>query len=139
MSDLRIAQAQRLSGKAHEHQERSDGTQYSFHIQAVVSLVRGYGHNHVIVAWLHDVVEDTEVTLKDLINEGFDIAVINAVEAITKRDGEGYASFILRCSQNSIARTVKMADLTHNLSDHPENQRKQKYEMALMFLQGTFK
>jgi len=61
-----------------------------------------------MAAVLHDVVEDTEVTLDDLQAEGFPERVVEAVDALTRRPGEPYELFILRAASNDIARTVKM-------------------------------
>lgn len=65
------------------------------------------------VAYLHDVVEDTDVTLLEL-SEQFPSVIIEAVAAITKRKAEAYDIYIDRVAQNEIARKVKLADMTHN-------------------------
>ncbi|BBH34409.1 metal-dependent phosphohydrolase [Pseudomonas sp. St290] len=67
-----------------------------------------------IVAVLHDVVEDTAVTLADLRNEGFSEAVVGAIDSLTKREGETYQAFIERAARDPIARRVKLADLAEN-------------------------
>lgn len=69
----------------------------------------------MIVAVLHDVVEDTAVTLDDLVQEGFDKEVIDAVDSVTRRGGESYNEFIHRAGSNPIGYKVKMADLQDNL------------------------
>ena len=67
-----------------------------------------------IVAVLHDVIEDTPVTAEELRREGFDEAVLAAVECLTHRKGEPYADYVVRCKGNVIARQVKLADLEDN-------------------------
>jgi len=67
-----------------------------------------------VVAVLHDVVEDTRCNLDD-IEEEFDSEVRDAVDALTKRDGEDYEELIDRAAANPIARTVKIADLEDNM------------------------
>lgn len=69
-----------------------------------------------IVALLHDVVEDgysTFENLKKLYN--LDSEQMSALDAITRRDGERYFSYIKRCKQNEMAKAVKLADLKHNI------------------------
>jgi (p)ppGpp synthase/HD superfamily hydrolase len=68
------------------------------------------------VAVLHDVVEDTAMTLDDLRREGFSKEVILAVERLTHRDGENYEEYIERVRQNPAARSVKLADLEDNMN-----------------------
>lgn len=67
-----------------------------------------------IVAVLHDVVEDCDVTLEMLANEGFSSDIIDAVEAVTKRPGESRIEAAKRAATNPIARKVKLADNTEN-------------------------
>lgn len=70
------------------------------------------------VAVLHDVVEDTHVSLDDLVAAGFDGAVVGAVDALTRRQTENYAAYIERIALNPIARAVKLADLQENLNNN---------------------
>jgi (p)ppGpp synthase/HD superfamily hydrolase len=94
-----------------------------------------------MAAVLHDVVEDTAVTLEQLRAEGFPETVIEAVELLTKRDGEDYEAFIRRVAPNPIARKVKLADLRDN-SDlsriaqptDKDRQRIEKYQRAIDYL-----
>lgn len=70
-----------------------------------------------MVAALHDVVEDTDVTLAKLRQAGFAEDVTSAVDALTRRDGEPYMpDYIDRVAANPLARKVKLADLADNLS-----------------------
>ena len=69
----------------------------------------------MMAAVLHDVVEDTPVTLEDLANEGFHPDVIAAVDALTKKPGETRLAAAARAAGNSIARVVKLADVTDNM------------------------
>jgi hypothetical protein len=65
-----------------------------------------------VVAWLHDVVEDTDVTL-DEIDRDFGRRIADAVDAITRRDGEG-DRYYRRVAANPIARLVKVHDIADN-------------------------
>jgi (p)ppGpp synthase/HD superfamily hydrolase len=91
-----------------------------------------------IVAVLHDIVEDTDISLNDLRNEGFSEEVVSAVECLTKQDGENYDSYIERISFNPLAVKIKLADLEDNkdLTRLPEVtdkdlERLEKYDKAL--------
>jgi (p)ppGpp synthase/HD superfamily hydrolase len=68
------------------------------------------------VSFLHDVVEDTDITLENLKVFGFPQEVIDGVDAMTKRDGESYDEYIERLSGNLIAVMVKIADSYSNLT-----------------------
>lgn len=67
-----------------------------------------------IVALLHDVVEDSDVTLEEL-SKTFPEKIVAAVDAITRREDETYEAYINRVSENKIARKVKIADLKDNM------------------------
>lgn len=71
--------------------------------------------NEILVALLHDVVEDTSVTLDDLRDRGYSDEVVAAVDILTRRSGEPYSTYIERVSTSELARRVKLADLRHNL------------------------
>ena len=68
-----------------------------------------------IVAYLHDVLEDSTITTKECLAATFGQEVADAVDAITRRKDERYFDYIERCRQNSIARLVKIEDIKHNL------------------------
>lgn len=89
-----------------------------------------------VVAVLHDVVEDTEYDLDD-IEHKFGTEVRDAVDAVTKRDGEDYEGLIDRAAANSIARSVKIADLEDNMDitrldtvDSEIGERLEKYHQS---------
>ena len=95
------------------------------------------------VALLHDVIEDTNTTIDDLRNDGFPDEVLEALELLTHKDNESYFDYVNRIKDNPIAKTVKLADLAHNMDlsrfDDPgakEYDRKRKYERAVMLLKG---
>jgi (p)ppGpp synthase/HD superfamily hydrolase len=68
-----------------------------------------------IVAVLHDILEDTPVTLADLRTAGYSEPVCAAVDCLTRRTGEPYEEMIERIATNALARQVKLADLADNL------------------------
>lgn len=69
----------------------------------------------MVVALLHDTVEDSPLTLDDLRADGFPPAVVDAVDALTRREEESYEAFVARAGANTIARRVKRADIAHNM------------------------
>jgi len=135
--------ARKVATKAHEGQADKVGMPYIQHPMAVCELVDG--EQEKIVALLHDVVEDTGVTLNDLRNHGFDDEIIAAVEAITKRKGEEFEKYLQRVKANEIALAVKFADIQHNMSPDryeklpPETKERlvAKYNHALAYLRGN--
>jgi guanosine-3',5'-bis(diphosphate) 3'-pyrophosphohydrolase len=68
-----------------------------------------------MAAVLHDVVEDTPITFEAISSEGFPQEVIEAVQALTKHDGESRIEAAKRAARNPIARVVKLADVTDNM------------------------
>jgi len=68
-----------------------------------------------MVAVLHDVVEDTSVTLEELRAMNFSQTVVAAVDSLTRRAEESYEAFIERVKLNPLARKVKLADLEDNM------------------------
>ena len=93
------------------------------------------------VAWLHDVVEDTDWTLETLLAEGIRPEVVEGVKAITKCEGEAYETYLDRVKANPLAKAVKLADLMHNMDltriAHPTEKdfaRIEKYRWAVNYL-----
>ncbi|MGW0021948.1 HD domain-containing protein [Rhodococcus sp. NPDC003382] len=104
--------AQRIATVAHAGQVDRAGRPYITHPARVAARVAGDDHA-VAVAWLHDVVEDTTVTLADL-GEQFPPEVVAAVDALTRRDGEEPVEYYARVRRVPLALTVKLADLADN-------------------------
>lgn len=114
-----LADALHLAATAHADQLDKAGLPYITHILRMVetALTRGCAPDVPIVAALHDVVEDTCLTLDDLRDCGFSERVVLAVDALTKRDGEIYSAFIERCkAAGAVARCVKLLDIGDNLN-----------------------
>lgn len=85
---------------------------YIEHVMRVVGAVET--DTEKMAAALHDVVEDTSVTLDDLTDAGCPADVVGAVDALTRRKDEAYDSFLGRVGENELARRVKVADLIDN-------------------------
>ncbi len=104
--------ALKLASHAHRGQKQKNGEEYIKHPITVASFLDS--DILKIIAYLHDTCEDTDLTLNDLHLIGFSDQIIDAVNAITKRDGEKYADYIERVKTNELALKVKVADATHN-------------------------
>jgi (p)ppGpp synthase/HD superfamily hydrolase len=98
----------------HRDQFDKAGVPYIAHPLAVMRKVSGAAWH---VAVLHDVMEDCDVTREDILGAGYTTEEADAIELLTRRDGETYEEFIERIalSGNALAVEVKMADITDNL------------------------
>lgn len=96
---------------AHSGQRDKAGSPYILHPLRVMLAMDS--EEAMIAAVLHDVVEDSAVTVAD-IRDTFGGTVADAVDALTRREGEDYTDFITRCGTNPLARRVKQADLHDN-------------------------
>lgn len=128
--------ARSIAADAHAGQADRGGMPYIGHPARVASMVEGDALK--AVAWLHDVVEDTALTVDDLLSRGVSPEVAGAVAAMTRTRGEPYGDYIERVRRNPLARQVKIADLRHNMdaSRLPEvgerdRRRIAKYRKAL--------
>ncbi|MBN6067318.1 HD domain-containing protein [Aggregatibacter actinomycetemcomitans] len=134
--------AELFAKSIHHNQMDKAGKPYIQHLQAVVDNLVDPSDEMVAVAWLHDSVEDTEITLNDL-SRYFGDTVSDAVSAITKVKGESYDKYLSRVRANPIARLVKIADLTHNMDlsrlpvvTEKDLVRQEKYVKAKAFLEN---
>ena len=79
-------------------------------------MVSGTTDDERVVGALHDVVEDSTMSLHTLRQHGFPAHIVNAVDAITRRHAETYAEYIQRVKANPLATAVKVHDLRDNLA-----------------------
>jgi (p)ppGpp synthase/HD superfamily hydrolase len=105
--------ALRLAVQAHAGQTDKAGQPYILHPLRL--MMRMAIEAERLVAVLHDVVEDSPATLDDLRAAGFDEAVVEAVDRLTRRETESYDEFIARIAPHDLARRVKLADLQDNM------------------------
>jgi hypothetical protein len=103
--------------KAHEGQLYGDDDYYH-HPLSVAKMAKTY--DEAIVALLHDTIEDTWVTREYLLEEGFPLHVVEAIESITRNEGEKYKEFIVRAGKNPLGARVKYWDATRNLGRNHE-------------------
>ena len=132
-----------LARSAHAGQRDKLGVSYICHPLAVMRRVTT--DDEKIVAALHDVVEDTAVTLDYLRTLGFADHVVAAVDAITKRKGEPLAESMARVASDPLALIVKRADISHNadpvrqegLSDEARVRLTVRYQKSATYLGTT--
>ena len=108
-----LADAMALATEAHKGQLDRSGVMYILHPLRIMHQMNT--ETEKIVGVLHDIVEDTPITLQVLKEKGFSQEAIDALDHLTKREGEKYTDFIKRCRQNPIALKVKIADLEDNM------------------------
>ena len=100
-----------LAYEAHHGQLDKSGLPYINHPLHLAEQM--YDELSCTVALLHDVVEDTAITLEDLAKE-FPPEVVEAVDLLTHKPGVDYFDYIRAIRTNHTALTVKLADLNHN-------------------------
>lgn len=113
---------------------------YIYHIVQVGKNISKKEDKYLAVAYLHDVLEDTNLTKENLL-EKFPVEVVEAVQAITKKDNEPYNEYLERVKNNPIALIVKISDLTHNIDlsrlkkiSSSDLKRVEKYRKAMEYL-----
>lgn len=148
-----IQDADALAEDAHRGQVDKAGQPYIDHPRTVAQIVDslGYDERYVIAALLHDVVEDTHVTLDYLRTLGYSEEIVLAIDSVTRREGreypggkEPYMDLIRRAAANPIGRVVKLADNETNsdperLARLDEDTREwliKKYAKARRVLEG---
>lgn len=128
-----------IAKAAHAGQTDKAGLDYILHPQQVAAMMTT--DEEKAVALLHDIIEDTNVTASELLARGLPIAVVEAVEALTKKDDQNYANYLANVKRNGLATAVKLADLKHN-SDlsrldkitKKDRDRAEKYRKAIEYL-----
>lgn len=109
-----VEDAVSIAARAHRGQTDKAGAPYLLH--PLRMMLRMETEAAMMAAVLHDVVEDTGWTLERLRGEGFPDEVVEAVDCLTRREGESYEEFVERARANPIARRVKIADLEDNMN-----------------------
>lgn len=124
---------------AHSGAVDKGGSPYILHPLRVMHKMQT--PEEMVVAILHDVVEDSNITLEVLQEQGMPSDIITALDHLTRRKGETYAAYLRRCAENPLARTVKLADLNDNMNlkripvpTEQDEQRIERYRKARAFL-----
>lgn len=130
-----------IAYNAHVNQFDRAGVPYIYHPIHLAEQMKT--ETECIVALLHDVVEDTDVTFEEL-ERCFPSEVIDALKLLTHDKTVDYMEYIKEIEKNEIARNVKIADLHHNSDEtrldvitEKDKLRNKKYKKALSFLRGV--
>ena len=103
--------AMQIAYKAHFEQLDVSGVPYIFHPYHVAEQMND--ELTVCAALLHDVIEDTDITLEEL-EKNFPAEIIDVLKLLTHKKGEDYFEYIKRIKKNPAAKAVKLADIAHN-------------------------
>ncbi len=133
-----------LAAQAHRgHKDRANAP-YILHPLRV--MLRLESETERIVAVLHDVLEDSDLTDRDLQKAGYPTEIVEAVRYLTRLKEEEYEGYIERVKGNTLAVRVKIADLEDNLNyerikepDEDDLKRYERYRRALALLSHTEK
>jgi len=135
----KMEQAILMAIGAHQGQQDKAGQPYILHPLRV--MFRQVEPEAMIAAVLHDVVEDSDITLDQIAEAGFSKAVIDAIRLLTHDQGTPYMDYIKRVATNPIARQVKIADLIDNMDldripnpQEKDHLRLAKYQLAFNYL-----
>lgn len=102
-----------IAYRAHQGQLDKGGCPYIFHPFHLAEQMET--EEEVCVALLHDVLEDSDTKIDDLISLGFSETIIEAVITLTKEKGCSYSDYIQRVNKNPLSKKIKCADIAHNL------------------------
>ena len=131
--------ASKIAYKAHDGQTDKAGVPYIFHPIHIAEQMDS--EESCVVALLHDVIEDSDITL-EILNKYFNDDIITALRVLTKKENDDYVMYIKRVKTNKLATKVKIKDLEHNrdwtrLDEVTDKDRKRslKYWQAIRYLE----
>ncbi len=127
--------AERIATAAHAGQKRFGGEPYIIHPARVAGSLKRQGHSAetIAAAWLHDVFEDSDLSARDLLDQGIPLSVVQSVAYLTKGD-QTYTEYLEGVEADETARIVKIADMLDNLSDLPTPKQVVKYTDGILKL-----
>ena len=120
----------RIAYTAHHGQTDQSGQPYIFHPYHIAEQMKD--EITVCTALLHDVVEDTPVTLEELENE-FPAEITEALRLLTHEEGTDYYEYVRAIRKNPVAKAVKLADIEHNSDESRLNGCKNVTDDVLAF------
>ena len=131
--------ASKIAYKAHEGQTDKAGVPYIFHPIHIAEQMDS--EESCVVALLHDVIEDSDITL-EILNKYFNDDIITALRVLTKKENDDYVMYIKRVKTNKLATKVKIKDLEHNRDltrldevTDKDKKRSMKYWEAIRYLE----
>ena len=136
-----LQKAEALATQAHAGQVDKAGVPYIEHPRTVADSLLDWEEK--IVAWLHDVCEDTPWTVEMLHEQGFPPHICHAIDLMTRKSDVPYGQYLTALRQDRLARNVKLMDLSHNMDidripqpTDRDYKRLEKYKKARQFLYG---
>lgn len=131
--------ASKIAYRAHDGQTDKAGVPYIFHPIHIAEQMDS--EESCVVALLHDVIEDSDITL-EILSKYFNDDIITALRVLTKKENDDYVMYIKRVKTNKLATKVKIKDLEHNrdltrLDEVTDKDRKRslKYWEAIRYLE----
>ncbi|PVE19200.1 HD domain-containing protein [Arthrobacter sp. Bz4] len=136
-----VAAAKAIAVIAHRGQEDKIGMAYIDHPRRVAARLSE--PREVAAAWLHDVIEDCEISAQDLLVADISQDVVDAVELLTRTESVSKDNYYRAIRRNPIALAVKLADIADNTDEErtrqlpPADRERfaQKYREALAVLE----
>lgn len=135
-----IKKAIKFMYKKHQNQIDKGNIPYIFHPWHIAEQLEE--EKRIVVALLHDILEDTNTSVKELEKENFDNEIIEALILLKHDKNIDYFQYIKNLSKNEIAKDVKIVDLKHNLDlsrldkvSEKDLKRVEKYKKCLEFLE----
>lgn len=128
-----------LAVEKHKNQTDKAGNPYILHPLYVMENVNS--KEGKIIAILHDIIEDTDITEDYLLKIGLSKRIVDAVVALTRSEDIDYQEYIKNLGSNPLAKEVKLADLEHNMDlkrlptlEEKDLERNRKYQIAYHYL-----
>lgn len=135
-------QAMEIAYMAHIKQKDKAGVPYIFHPIHLAEQMDD--EESTVVALLHDVIEDTDLSKEDLLKAGIPQKMVDAVVLLTRDKNEDYYEYIRRIRKNNLAKKVKLEDLNHNLDEtrllintSKDEMRRAKYRKSIEILKNS--
>jgi hypothetical protein len=115
-----LEQARQIAQEAHGPQRDKLGRDYvDAHLRPIAEAAATFGPEAEAAGWLHDVIEDTEISADELRERAIPEPVIAAVESVTEVPGQEYDELIARACQHPWGRFVKLVDNAWNIACNP--------------------
>ncbi len=109
-----ISESLRIARIAHKNQRDKAGSEYILHPLRLMMQMKT--EDDMVIALLHDVLEDSNYTADALYAEGIPLRIIEIVSILTRKPNESYSEYINRILQNKQASKIKKIDIEDNLN-----------------------
>lgn len=127
-----IVKALNLSYQVHKNRIDKDGIPHIFHLYHLAEQMNN-DEGLICVSLLHDVLEYGDLSIRELINNGFSSAIIEAISLLNPSCEDFYFHYLDKIKNNTLALTVKIADIEHNI-DVQKSEEVANKEQSLLFL-----